>query len=909
MVQPAVARFAALFFVVAMLAPSLAPTVLAAATNPTPAPDVILVADTPRGIATALAPLTYAGRYDVTFTNLTGAIVNENAQLFRPNGTSAVNAQQAYPDGAHGAGHANVTFPSVIFDTAGTWTLRTTSGTTLKFDVLPANWLYVLPSSTGMPFREDGAMPFAITVSDASQRPAAGARLSAWWLPANATTGANGQYLTMLEAMPVGTHAVVAHLDRSGDGTSDLRGNVTFQVAPAFATIYDWGGARALGNNPQAFDITTPTGHPLIAGRAPPVWYRLAVTLPSGQTLAYAGNVTGATPDVDVSDAIAGAPQDLVWRYNTSRGGFEFRPGAVWEPGPYLFAFKMNVKTSPGEPIEGLAAPEYMASWSIYLSNETTPFVDVFDASGRSISYLDVPAPVGDGNFRKAGEHKLTLYVRDANATIPRTTPTIKVTGDILPTWTVASYDAQNGIATLVGVSPTRVGGNVIIDTSWNGTFVRRSIPISPGSIATIHQQTLDAGTHAYVDVHLRDMFGNPIVAGRVELLSLGGGDYPGIGRAIINGTGAPGAGQAGIYTFRVRPDEVGTLLAAASDLNDNHSYALVPVIAGEHHYDARISPTIVPAGREETFTVWAWDETGAAAPERFVQLCPDNAGPSPPGVTACSATAWTDANGSATLQFKPSPGIYRIFLDGNSTSATLRAFGTLLVKAPQETFEGKSIVVRVMRADTAGPAAGARVIIERDGLVIVNTTLGADGTLTLARPEVGHHSLRVALPHYLTAFHEFDVLRVPTVALDDAEGSTLLPGIAQLVLRDSPDFHRGTFRIHYDASIVDVRSVKALEEANDRVTTWRVDAARGTIDIHVLMDGSVRGNVPLVALELAAQPGVFGETSPLRVSVVELEGQRLAALPSNVESGSFHAVLVGGGVGDAVAEFVERHV
>lgn len=612
------------------------PTAAAQATNPTGSRDVIYSLETGGLTRISGDAIAFGDTVDVTFSNITGVGEDTNVNVTF-GGSSIANPQQAYPDQAN-SGKVNVTFPALLFNAVGTYTLVADGPTTIgTFTVVASTNLQVTLSTTSFPYT-DVQQTLQVTVVNLSSGTAAvGATLSIPSQPdaGTKTTDSNGVAFFTGLAPAVGDHLVVATQQYgSTGGAAEYTGNATFTVTPVSLVVADRSANVLEGFTANGvWNITYPTNSTGIISPGPSKIkaFNLSVTLPNGTVLWH--NTTNGAPAASASavgslmfyNGSASAAAGFftgTWMYNTTSGHFVFVPTGGWASGVYNFNLKVDTKGSG-------FLPEYTASWS--LDPAVPSAVNLAVAmGGGSVTSLAVPAATTlTTTTGTAGTYTLTLTVTGNTATqFPldgtgtnwdafTAANNITVSGAILPGWTVATGTAADGSYTISGLVPTDVGGNVVISVNWKNQTTTVTIPITPGAQSSVDPAQIIVDTTTTLVVTLQDSFGNTVPNGQVFVWY----EQSGSMLTWINGTGAPGLGQNGQYSLAVLPTAVGNLtIYGISGTNEggtdnrNYTYATVRVVPA-HDVNATITPNATMARQVTQYFLNATTSNGVGVP------------------------------------------------------------------------------------------------------------------------------------------------------------------------------------------------------------------------------------------------------------------------------------------------------
>lgn len=578
--------------------------------------------------------------YDFTVTNLTGA-ENSVWRLFAPNGVQVGNNATAYGDEAH-LGRVNVTIFAQTFNTVGTWTL-TDGTTTASFFVRPQNNLLVTVNPATFVYTGGGQF-VDVFVTNLTPgfvgQPVGDARVTGFNVPSGANTlnsGTQVGHVLYTAPLPgVGTYLVEARRDTNGDGLPEYYGNTTVSVAPGPLTITaaDTVVRAGFAEN-SSWDITYPNGSSVFRSAGGVVstpfnWANVTVNLPNGsfQWVNFSGTV-GTTPPVPAGEcATVGFPANrnaasllrtpfaephapctpvvgAVFQFSAG-GRLYYRPAAEWPAGTYTLTVRVNL-TEGSDLVNSVSvgnnAAEYAtvgaapitttapAAVNLKLFNNTFGGDQFADAAGKGFR---VPYTNAGPTAGPLGAYTVVLQVLGSAST---ETPlpsffgasNVTVSGDVLPVLPaqITYPHGSNGLLRITGLTPTKVNGNVTIAVTWKDQTASVRIPIQEGADSTVDKPEIVVDQTSTLTVTVRDAYGNPVPSASVALLNTAGRTaFPGIGDQVINGTGAPGLGQNGQYTFSVRPTTTGDLIVystigtvVAGVNNQNFTYARVRVV------------------------------------------------------------------------------------------------------------------------------------------------------------------------------------------------------------------------------------------------------------------------------------------------------------------------------------------
>ena len=559
-------------------------------------------------------------RYDLTVTNLSAA-VSATFRLFREgSGTAFGNPASASADLEH-VGRTNVTFTDVTFEAVGVWYANETggSGASVAFVVSPQPNLQVSLSQPTFAY-STSPVSYTITVTNLSAgqtgNAVAGASLVGAGIPQPTTTNSAGTYTFFGPLPEAGNHLITATRDYNGDGLPELQGNVTLIVSPATLTVTGTNTVNSGFADTASWNITYPNGTNVFSTTPTntAAWWRyvnLSVTgpFPNGSTLytnisndplgfcqsGFAASV-GSNMRLTNSTAtcIVPAGNDVPQLDFASNGRMTFRPGTTWLAGEYRFSLIVNSAGGSG------SSAEYSTTWTQSTTPPAAVNLKVFEGSTQITSDAGLrvrQADLDPSGGTSLGSYALTLSIIGASATEFPTTlawdaftaSNITVSGDVLSgtgfnTVSIAGI-GSTGQATISNVVPTRVNGNVNFNVNWKNQTTVLTLPIKQGADSTVDRPEIVVDQTSTLSVTVQDVFGNRVPTATVVVTTPTGGLYPGAQSVTVNGTGAPGLGQNGVYTLNVRPTETGDMVlytTIGSNVggvnNQNFSYLKVRV-------------------------------------------------------------------------------------------------------------------------------------------------------------------------------------------------------------------------------------------------------------------------------------------------------------------------------------------
>lgn len=593
---------------------------------------------TVNAVAEPSGGLIFNTTYDFTVTGLSGT-QGSTFTLYKPTSFSggaytytAVTgtAASAYADEQH-IGKVNVTIFAQTFDTVGVWLLSNGAGETASFYVGPQSNLNVALSQASFPYTSAGQF-VGITVTNLTAGGALAGDVplsspNGWPFPSNARTGTTGAQLGKLlynTPLPgVGSYLIEAKIDTNGDGLPEYYGNTTATVTPVAAVITPVDRTVRSGFAENAsFDVTYPNGTAVFRSHTATTlantfqWLNLSVALPNGsvQFANYSSGTPGACQSnfarsalFSVNNISGGglhcpAGDVGVWEFS-SGGRFYYRPGAEWAAGTYTVNFQASVA--------GNDAAEYIAGAATVVTTAPAAVnLKVFNVTsgvrGDELREMRVQAATIGSSL---GSYTIDLQiVGSASSELPLSSffgaSNVTITGDVLPVAASSVGTISGGFIRISNVVPTDVNGNVHVDVNWKGATTRVTIPITSGAQSTVDKNEIVVDLTSTLTVTVRDAFGNTVPTASVALLNLAGqNSFPGVAGQIINGTGAPGLGQNGQYTFNVRPTETGTLIVystigaiVAGVNNQNFTYERVRVVPA-HDLVVNLTTTSAMAG------------------------------------------------------------------------------------------------------------------------------------------------------------------------------------------------------------------------------------------------------------------------------------------------------------------------
>lgn len=358
------------------------------------------------------------GTYDLTVTGLDAA-VGTTWRLHRPaadgDDTPYGNPASAYDDLAH-PGRVNVTFVAVTLDVAGLWGVLSSDNATTEqtvFGVGPAHDLQVTATPPHQTY-QTGATVVELLVTSVAPgsegAPVAGASLSAPFLPAGVTTGADGRYVFFGHLPGAGVHNVEATADAAADPTPDRYGGTAIRVLPAPLGVGREGPMVFPGSNESGVwrvvygDGAGVFEHANGTLDRPFTWANLHVARPDGAvvTAVFASEsfpwpcpFGPWAPDASsaiVLDAPDCSPvEDAVLAFDGETGDVSFRPGASWENGTYHFQLGVDVEGG------AVSDPEWSVGWSFTpgQTGPTPPPPPPASREGPAPFSLDITARVG----------------------------------------------------------------------------------------------------------------------------------------------------------------------------------------------------------------------------------------------------------------------------------------------------------------------------------------------------------------------------------------------------------------------------------------------------------------------------------------------------------------------------------
>lgn len=591
--------------------------------------------------------LRFNSTYDLTWTGIAAgtagigyvpnpASTSTTFVLVAPSGATVSNPRTAVEIGTSGL--YNVTFPNVRLNETGVWDLMSGGVTIGEAFVEPANELTVTLSQSTFAFSTD-VVSFTVVVTNATG-PVPNVLLwdASGGIPGGSMTDQDGRYTFVGRLTQAGTFNINASRDYQtfftlpdpSNPLPELIGTATYTVNSASLTVTGADTTIRTGFNENAsWDIKYPNGSQVFASTSATNlntgFYNanLTVTYPNGSVAWMNTSATGLTftsaagtcpvstwnRDMDAAgdinayfvdgtgnpNACANALSGLVWEWSPG-GRFYFRPAATWGSGTYSFSLAVNTLGGSNP-----TAPEFTAAWSISTVAPADVNLKAFNGTVALTELSVPPATVPSGSAPSVYEYTITLLVQGTTVSeFPGTAPgdtfaaaNVTITGDVLPVAASSistTTTTTNGQVVISNVVPTDVGGAVNIAVQWKGRTTTISIPITRGAQSSADMTEIVVDQTSTFTVTLRDTFGNPVSTGQVFLIertSTAGWDYmEGIGRAVINGTGAPGVGGNGQYTFTVRPTETGSLVAygAIGTIeggidNRNFTYQLIRVV------------------------------------------------------------------------------------------------------------------------------------------------------------------------------------------------------------------------------------------------------------------------------------------------------------------------------------------
>lgn len=586
-----------------------------------------------RVIVPADGAVRYNATYDVTFTNIsttsgpTGpgygpASQTTGMRLVTPLGFVMPNPRDAVPDGAR-PGAWNVAFPSQALNVTGFWLLEDGAGVDVAtFLVQPEETLSVTFSQSFFQYEERN-VTFVITVSPLASGQSA--NLDGPGIPANTQVfGPGGQYVYAGPLPEAGSLVVHANRSLDGDAFPEVTGRGTLAVSPSFLSMTLVDGSAKVGfQQPVRFNVTYPNGTPVFC----PTWhnncsggnplllvnYNLSVNTSFGTLYSNASTVnTLGTPASlclwTSTSGCASSPPGVpgwspVWQFDASGselGVFSFRPNGTWPAGTYHFDLRANVKGSGG------SLHEFQTAWTFTPAMGGPVNLAVSgNATGQPVQPLSnlsvVPPATGlgpagaytlhvDVSGESSNEHPTTTSATPGRAVIDGFGPgNVTITGDVLDHDTLTSgfsYDPQTGRVTLQGITPRSVHSDVRVDIAWKGATTTATLPVTRGATLGPGLAVLPVGETSTVTFTARDDFGNPATGAQVSLWRKPSGDASGCadlcGATVVNGTGAPGAGQNGQYAFTFTPGSAGTYVVHArvgSGPGAKDAYALLRTV------------------------------------------------------------------------------------------------------------------------------------------------------------------------------------------------------------------------------------------------------------------------------------------------------------------------------------------
>lgn len=180
----------------------------------------------------------------------------------------------------------------------------------------------------------------------------------------------------------------------------------------------------------------------------------------------------------------------------------------------------------------------------------------------------------------------------------------ISITGDILYPMTDSTLTKVSGAATgiwQVVLTPTKAGGSITITINWpgsnNGTDTE-TINIINGSIVTTNIDSFTYGNTLDITVTVKNQNNLFQDAGDVHIVWRGGARW----NYTAPGTGAPGKGEGGEYTFKMLPGDQGTsaphnlTIAGKTPGSNQWGYATIHM-SKNHNIVVNVTPSVANAG------------------------------------------------------------------------------------------------------------------------------------------------------------------------------------------------------------------------------------------------------------------------------------------------------------------------
>ena len=236
--------------------------------------------------------------------------------------------------------------------------------------------------------------------------------------------------------------------------------------------------------------------------------------------------------------------------------------------------------------VQDLAAPIPTQTLFIIVYGETIddhPLcqADVWQEAGEDDADLEAAEACDDPDFNDELDEEETLAEAEEDFL-----DSVEVSGDLLPGFEIASYDAVSGVLMITGVTPTQ-DGNITVTITHEGDTATLTIPVENGARIELDVDSITVGEETDVTVTIRDEFGGLVTTADLTLVHDDGtvpdGDFdmsPSSGE--ISGTGAAGRGLGGEYTYAVTPDTNEDIIIFAivgeGDGEETYAYALLSV-------------------------------------------------------------------------------------------------------------------------------------------------------------------------------------------------------------------------------------------------------------------------------------------------------------------------------------------
>lgn len=423
----------------------------------------------------------------------------------------------------------------------------------------------------------------------------------------------------------------------NGDSIPERFANTTLAITPVTLGLTTIQSSAFVGfSSPVAFRATFPTTNNVVfkatSGAFPSdvtvTRQNITLTSPTGLNVAY--NVTRASIGTSGTYDLDGGATEICWNTTNTLGvvacdatkvpdvnlnldtgdiwvnsSDDMDGTNVWATGTYTF--NLGLETAGG----ATTAPEYVATTS------WTPATPA--AVNLQLSPLTVDVPVNGAGTLPTTNTAVSASQGVVSATLTISGNTafrhpfcdrpligdacsatwetmthdfranITMRGDVLPGWNITSYTPSTGAAVLA-FTPT-ANGTIFIDVAWKNLTTTAVLPVARGANVTVDVTNITVDATSTITARVADAFGNTVsnanvyVFPRQALTSTtppAAATYQGTGSTVVFGTGGPGAGQGGLYTFSLKPSQVQDLLVFAvvgSGSNVNYSYAPFSVI------------------------------------------------------------------------------------------------------------------------------------------------------------------------------------------------------------------------------------------------------------------------------------------------------------------------------------------